>query len=91
MDTCKTALPRMRVITKPTQGLGQLPMSVTGMVAHGHADGAYAHYSPSSWPGDSNFTISSLAKLFRRLEGAPIQETGDLFLIRLRMHSLRLC
>ena len=79
MDTCKTALPRMRVITKATQGLGQLPMSVTGMVAHGHADGAYAHYSPSSWPGDSNFTISSLAKLFRRLEGAPIRETGDLF------------
>ena len=79
MDTCKTALPRMRVITKATQGLGQLPMSVTGMVAHGHADGAYAHYPPSSWPGDSNFTISSLAKLFRRLEGAPIQETSDLF------------
>ena len=54
-------------------------MSVTGMVAHGHADGAYAHYSPSSWPGDSNFTISSLAKLFRRLEGVPIWKTGDLF------------
>jgi len=64
MDTSKTALPRMRVTTKATQGLGQLPMSVTGMVAHGHADDAYAHYAPSCWPGDSNFTISSLARLF---------------------------
>ena len=40
MDTCNTALPRMRVITKATHGLAQLPLSVTGMVAHGHADGA---------------------------------------------------
>ena len=79
MDTYKTALPRMRVITKATHGLEQLPISVTGMVADGHADGAYAHYSTSSWPGDSNFTISSLARLFRRLEGAPIRESGDLF------------
>jgi hypothetical protein len=46
MDTAKTALPRMRVTTKATQGLGQLPMNVTGMVAHGHGDGAYAHYAP---------------------------------------------
>jgi hypothetical protein len=40
-------------------------MSVTRMVAYGHSDGAYAHYAPSCWPGDSNFTISSLARLFR--------------------------
>jgi len=79
MDTSKTALPRMPVTTKATQGLGQIPMSVIGMVAHGHGDGAYAHYAPSCWPGDSNFTISSLARLFRRLEGPLIRETGDLF------------
>jgi hypothetical protein len=64
MDTAKTALPRMQVTTKATQGLGQLPMSVTGMVAHGHGNGAYAHYALACWPGDSNATISSLAKLF---------------------------
>jgi hypothetical protein len=28
----------MRVTTKATQGLGQLSMNVTGMVAHGHAE-----------------------------------------------------
>ena len=79
MDTSKTALPRMRVTTKATQGLGQFPMSVTRMVAHGHGDGAFAHYAPSCWPGDSNFTISSLARLFRQLKGALIRETGKLF------------
>ncbi len=65
MDTSKIVLPRMRVTTKATQGLGQILMSVTGMVAHGHVDGAYTHYAPSCWRGDSNFTISSLARLFR--------------------------
>ena len=79
MDTSKTVLPRMKVTTKATQGLGQFPMSVTGMVAHGHGDGAYAHYAPSCWPGDSNFTISSLARLIRQLEAAPVREIGDLF------------
>ena len=65
MDTSKTALPRMRVTAKATQGLGQFPISVIGMVAHGHGDGAYAHYAPLCWPEDSNFTISSLARLLR--------------------------
>ena len=72
MDTSKTALPRMQVTTKATTGLGQVPINLTGMVAHGHGDGAYAHYAPSCWPGDSNFIISSLARLLRRLEGPPI-------------------
>ena len=78
MDTAKIALPRMRVTTKATQGLGQLPMNVTGMVSHGHGDGAYAHYSPHCWLGDSNATISSLARLFRRLEGLSVWESGAL-------------
>lgn len=45
MDIAKTILPRMRVTMKAIQGLGQLPMSITGMVAHGHGDRAYAHYA----------------------------------------------
>ena len=78
MDTTKISLPWMRVTTKATQGLDQLPMNVTGMVSHGHRDGAYAHYSPHCWPGDSNATISSLARLFRRLEGPSVRESGAL-------------
>ena len=78
MDTTKTALPRMRITTKATQGLGQLPMNVTGMVSHGHGDGAYAHYSPHCWPGDSNAIISSLARLFRSLQGPSVRESSAL-------------
>ena len=53
-------------------------MNITGMVSHGHGDGAYAHYSPYCWPGDSNATISSLARLFRRLEGPFVRESSAL-------------
>ena len=90
MDTSKTALPIMRVTTKATQRLGQFPLSVTRMAAHGHGDGAYVHYAPSCWLGDSNFTISSLARLFLQLEGAPIREGGTSFHIHRLMLSLRL-
>ena len=79
MDTAKSALPRMHITTKATQGLGQLPMNVSGMVSYGHGDGAYTHYSPHCWPGDSNATVSSLPRLFYRLEGPSIQESRALF------------
>ena len=74
MDTAKIALPQMYVTTKATQGLDQLPMNVTGMVSHGYRDGAYTHYSPHCWLGDSNATILSLARLFCRLESPSIRE-----------------
>ena len=54
-------------------------MNVSGMVSHKHGDGAYAHYSPHCWLGDSNATISSLTRLFRQLEGFSIWEFGALF------------
>ena len=66
----------MRQLTKFTSLLGQHPMNVIGMVTHGHGDGAYAHYSTDLWPGDSNYTISSIAKLLRRLEEPPIRVIG---------------
>jgi hypothetical protein len=43
MDSNKTVIPQMRVTTKLTVALGQLPINVTNMVIHSH--GAYAHYS----------------------------------------------
>ena len=46
-NTAKTALPRMWKTTKATFGLGQFPMNITGMVAHDHVDGVYAHYAPA--------------------------------------------
>ena len=79
MDTAKTAIPCMRVSTKLTSPLGQFPMNVTDMATHGHGDGAYAHYSTDLWPGDSNYTISSLARLLWRFEEPPIHESGRNF------------
>ena len=53
-------------------------MNVTGMLSHGHGNGTYAHYSPHCWPGDSNATISSLARLFCCVKGHSIREFGAL-------------
>ena len=79
LDIAKTAVPCMQVSTELTSPLRQFPINVIGMVTHEHGDGAYAHYSTNLWPGDSNYTISSLARLLRRLEGPPIRESSKLF------------
>ena len=79
IDTEKTALPRMKVITKGTSRLEKLPMSITSILAYGHGNNAYAYYSTSLWPGDSNYTISSLCKVLQALEKLPICESKLLF------------
>jgi hypothetical protein len=79
MDSRKTALPRLRVITKGSNGLGQLPMTLTGMLTHGHGDGAYSDFSTDFWPRDSNFTISSLASYIRCLERPTVRNSKALF------------
>jgi hypothetical protein len=75
MDSRKTALPRLRVITKGSSGLGQLPMTLTGMLTHGHKDGAYTDF----WPRDSNFTVSFLAHCIRRLKRLAVRNSKALF------------
>ena len=47
---------------------------------HGHGDGAYAHYSTVFWPGDSNFTISSICRVLRALERPPVKDSKELFI-----------
>ena len=79
MDSQKTALPHMRVITKASSGLGQLPMTLAGMLTHGHGDGAYTDFSTDLWPRDSNFTISSLASCICRLERPTMKNSKALF------------
>jgi hypothetical protein len=79
MDYTKTAIPWMQRITKATSRLGQIPISLTGMLTHGHGDGAYAHYSTALWPMDSNFTISCLCRALRALERAPVKQSKELF------------
>ena len=84
MDHTKSAIPRMQRSTKATSGLGQIPISVTGMLTHGHGDRVYAHYSTTYWPGDSNFTISSICRVLRALERPPVKDLKELFIVPLQ-------
>ena len=79
MDTTKTAIPHMQITTKLTASLGQFSINIRGIVMHGHGDGMYVHYLTDLPLEDSNFTISSLARLLWQLEEEPIQLSGDLF------------
>ena len=81
MDHTKSAIPRMQRSTKATSGLGQIPISVTGMLMHGHGDGAYAHYSIAFWLEDSNFIISSICQVLRALERPPVKDSKELFIV----------
>lgn len=79
MDHSKTALPCLKSRTKDLDALTKLPISVTGMFAHGHGDLKYAHYSVDMFPCDSNFTIGSVAKLLRDLEEMPVATSRGMF------------
>ena len=80
MDHTKSAILRMQRSTKATSGLGQIPISVTGMLTYGHGDEAYAHYSTAFCPRDSNFTISSICWVLRALERPPVKDSKELFI-----------
>ena len=46
----------------------KLPISVTGMIAHGHGDICYAHYGLDIFSSDLNHIVGSIVKLLRDLE-----------------------
>jgi hypothetical protein len=79
MDHAKTALSRLQVVNKMICGLGQLPITLMGMIAHGHCDERYAQYSNELWPNDPNFTIGSLLPFFQTLEKVLTCEPKMLF------------
>ena len=79
MDHAKTASPVFSHKNKELDGLTKLPMSVTGMIAHGHDDVRYAHYGLDVFPHDSNYTVRSMAKLLRDLEDPPKSSSRELF------------
>ena len=68
MDHAKTASPCFASKTKSTDSFMRLPVAVTGMIAHGHGDVKFAHFSLDLYPGDSNHTIGLVAKLLCDLE-----------------------
>ena len=65
--------------SKELDSLVKLSVSVTGMIAHRHGDVHYAHYGMDIFPHDSNYTIGSMAKLLRDLEGPPKSSSHQLF------------
>jgi hypothetical protein len=58
-------------------GLGQLPITLISMLAHGHGDETCAQCSNELWPNDP--TIRSLLRLFRILEVAFVVKSKLLF------------
>jgi hypothetical protein len=98
MDHSKTACPALARKTKSLHGFMKLPVKVSGIFAHGHGDGKYAHYNLDVFPSDSNFTIGSIAKLLRDLEDPPakssrclFRESGSTELYRALLHGSKIC
>jgi len=60
MDDAKIVLPRLQMCNKIISGLGQLPITIPGMIMHGHGDERYTQYSNELWPNNLNFIIGSL-------------------------------
>ena len=79
MDHSKTACPNFFHKSKELDGLMKLPVSVTGMLAHGHADVQYVHYGLDVFSHDSNYTIGSMAKMLRDLELPSKSSSRELF------------
>jgi hypothetical protein len=55
MDCAKIALPRLQVCNKMISMLGQLPITFTGMISHGHGDEKYAQDFNELWLNNPNF------------------------------------
>ena len=81
MDHSKTDSPVFSHKSKDLDGLVKLPISVTSMIAHGHGDVRYAHYGLDMFAHDSNYTISSMAKLLCNLELPPKSSSRELFVV----------
>ena len=79
MDHSKTASPVLSHKTKHLDGLTKLPISVTGILAHGHGDVRHAHYGLDIYPHDVNYTVGSFARLLRDLEQVPKSSSRQLF------------
>jgi hypothetical protein len=79
MDHAKIALPRLQMCNKMIFGLGNLSITLMGMIAHGHGDEKYAQYFNEFWPNNPNFIIGSLLQLFQTLEVALVSKLKLLF------------
>ena len=88
MDHSKTSSPYFSHKNKHMDSFMKLPISVMGMIAHGHEDIRYAHYGLDIFPTDSNHTVESVAKLLRDLELPPGILCNSFFLEAAQHHCL---
>jgi hypothetical protein len=79
MGHAKMVSPWFASKTKNTNVFMRFSVAITGMVAHGHGDVKFAHFSLDLYPGDSNCTNGSIAKLLHDLEKPPISLSRVLF------------
>jgi hypothetical protein len=77
--SCKNCTPKVTSGEQMICGLGQLPITLMNMIAHGHGNERYAQYSNELWPNDPNFTIGSLLWLLWTLEKTLACESKMLF------------
>jgi hypothetical protein len=75
IDHAKIALPKFQVTNKMISRLGQLPITLTSMITHGHGDENYVLDYNELWPNDPNFAIESLLHLFQTLEKALVSKS----------------
>jgi hypothetical protein len=52
MDHAKITLSRLQMCNKLIFSLGRLPITLMGMITHGHGDERYAQYSNDLWPNN---------------------------------------
>jgi hypothetical protein len=79
MDHSKTTSPHFPQKNKSTEAFMKLPVSMTGMIAHGHGDIQYAHYALDLYPANSNHIVGSIAKVLRDLEDVPKFVSREIF------------
>ena len=79
MDHSKTSSLHFSHKSKHMDSFMKLPITVTGMIVHGHGDVRYAHYGLDIFPMDSNHTVGSIAKLLRDLKLPSKHSSRELF------------
>jgi hypothetical protein len=68
MDYFKIVFPRLVVKNRMVSSLGQFPITLNGMITHGHGDVTFDQYSNNFLLNDPNFTIGLLFQLILTLE-----------------------
>ena len=79
MDHAKSASLVFSHKIKHLDGLTKLPLSVTGMLAHGHGNVRYAYYGLDLYPHDANYIVELFTKLLQDLKLLPKSSTQALF------------